>query len=81
MLRDVIAPGPFNSPRINSVDGYLFPRKMLMFTGTAREAEALPEQAHCSGVMAKPQRTGGKWCLYRQTSSPMLTSTRRRSLW
>ena len=80
MLRDVVAQGPSKSRRIKNVDGYFFPRATLMLRQTARKTEAFREQANCNGVMVMPQRTGRKGCLYRHTSSPGLTLTRRRSV-
>ena len=53
---------------------------MLMLMGKARKIGVLPEQANCNGVMVMSQRKGGKGCLYRHTSSPGLTPTRRPSV-
>ena len=83
MLRDV-AQGPSKSRRIKNFYGYTVllycPRAMLMLRGKARKTGAFPEQANCNGVMVMSQRTGGKGRLYRHTSSPGLTPTRRRSV-
>ena len=75
-----VAEGLSKSRRIKNADGYFFLRAMLMLRGKARKTEAFPGQANCHGVMAMSQRTGGKGCLYRHTSSPGLTPTRRRSV-
>ena len=37
LLRDVVAQGPSESRRIKNVDGFLFPRAMLMLRQTARK--------------------------------------------
>ena len=79
IVRDVVAQGPSKSRRKRKVDGFLFPRAMLMLRQTARKTEAFPEHEHCSGVLALSQRIGGEEYLYRDTSSPGLTRTRRRS--
>ena len=60
MLRDVVAQGPSKSRRIKIVDGYCFPRAMLMLRGEAIKTGYFPEQANSNGVMGKSQRTGGK---------------------
>ena len=44
--------------------------------GEGSQNSDFPEQANCSRVMVS-QRTGGKGCLYRHTSSPGLTPTFR----
>ena len=41
MLRDVVAQGPSNSCRIKNVDGYFFPRAMLILRGRAPAKEGL----------------------------------------
>ena len=78
MLRDVVAQGPPKSLRIKDVYGFFFPRAMPMLRETARKTGAFPEQANCNGVMVMSQGEGDKGCLYRHTSSPGLTPTRRR---
>ena len=80
LLRDVVAQGPSESRRMKNIDGYFFPRAMLMLRGTARKTVAFPELANCNGVMVMPKRKRDKGCLYRHTSSPGLTPTRHRSV-
>ena len=79
-LRDVVAQGPSKSHRIKNVYGYFFPRAMLILRGKACTTGAFLEQANCNGVTVISQRKCGKGCLYRHTSSPGLTPTRRRSV-
>ena len=47
IFRDVVAQGPSVSRRIKNVDGYFFPRAMLMLRETARKTGDFPEQANC----------------------------------
>ena len=51
MLRDVVGQGASKSRRVYNVDGYFFPRAMLMLRETARKIETFPEQANCNGIM------------------------------
>ena len=81
VLRNVFAPGPSKSRRMENVYGYIFPRAMVILRYTTRETGPFPEQANCDGVMVISRRKGGKGCLGHHTSSPRLTPTRRRGIW
>ena len=50
MLRGIVAQRPSKYRRIQKVDGYVFPRAMLMLRGTVRNTGAFPEQENCNGV-------------------------------
>ena len=78
-MRDVVAQGPSKARRMYNVDGDFISGAMLMLRETAHKTGAFPERTKCKRVTAMSQGTGGKGCLYRHTSSPGLTATRRRS--
>ena len=61
MLRDVVAPGPSKSRRTKTVDGYVFPRAMLMLrVRPAKQELPLSKQTAMNGVMVVSQRKAAK---------------------
>ena len=56
LLRDVVAQGSPKSRRIRNVDGFLFPRAMLVPRVCPPTTGAFPEHEHCSGVLVLSQR-------------------------
>ena len=80
LLSDVVAQGPTKSRRQKNGDGFFFPSAMLMLRQTAGKTGSFPEHERSSGVLALSQIKSGKEYLYRHTSSPGLTPTRRRSV-
>ena len=76
MFRNVVGQGTSKSHRIKNVDGYFFTQQCYAQANGPQNG-SIPRTSN-GWVLAMPQRSGGKRCLYRHKSSPVLVLTHRR---
>ena len=83
MVGEVVASLLRNRRRLaakKNVYGYFLSQSNAHAQVNVPQTGSLPEQANCNEVVVMSQRGSGKRCVYRHTSSPGLTPTRRRSV-